>query len=77
MGSDVGQISLTASLHRDQSISYALVCEKEISHPLGQNFNQGLGVPCRIEIFHPRDQNFNQGLGVPSPWLKILTPRVR
>ena len=28
MGSDVGQIFLTASLHRDHSISYALVCEK-------------------------------------------------
>ena len=32
MGSDVGQIFLTASLHRDHSISYALVCEKELSH---------------------------------------------
>ena len=32
MGSDVGQISPTASLHRDHSISYALVCEKELSH---------------------------------------------
>ena len=28
MGSDVGQIFPTASLHRDHSISYALVCEK-------------------------------------------------
>ena len=42
MGSDVGQIFPTASLHRDHSISYALVCEKEISHPRGQNFNQPL-----------------------------------
>ena len=33
MGSDVGQIFPTASLHRDHSISYALVCEKEISYP--------------------------------------------
>ena len=32
MGSDVGQIFPTASLHRDHSISYALVCEKELSH---------------------------------------------
>ena len=32
MGSDVGQIFLTASLHRDHTILYALVCEKEISH---------------------------------------------
>ena len=31
MGSDVGQIFPTASLHRDNSISYALVCEKEKS----------------------------------------------
>ena len=29
MGSDVGQIFPTASLHRDHSILYALVCEKE------------------------------------------------
>ena len=31
MGSDVGQIFLTKSLHRDHSISYALVCEKDFS----------------------------------------------
>ena len=36
MGSDVGQIFPTASLHRDHTISYALVCEKEISH-MGKN----------------------------------------
>ena len=35
MGSDVGQIFPTASLHRDHSISYALVCEKELSQ-MGQ-----------------------------------------
>ena len=33
MGSDVGQIFPTASLHRDHSISYALVCEKRFSIP--------------------------------------------
>ena len=36
MGSDVGQIFPTASLHRDHSISYALVCEKDLSH-MGKN----------------------------------------
>ena len=36
MGSDVGQIFPTASYHRDHSISYSLVCEKEISH-MGKN----------------------------------------
>ena len=36
MGSDVGQIFPTASLHRDHSILYALVCEKELSH-MGKN----------------------------------------
>ena len=36
MGSTVGQIFPTASFHRDHSISYALVCEKEISH-MGKN----------------------------------------
>ena len=45
MGSDVGQIFPTASLHRDHSISYALECEKEISHLRGQKFNQGRGLP--------------------------------
>ena len=32
MGSDVTDFFPTASLHRDHSILYALVCEKEISH---------------------------------------------
>ena len=32
MGSDVGQIFPTASLHRDHSSLYALVCEKEFFH---------------------------------------------
>ena len=36
MGSVVGQIFPTASLHRDHSILYALVCEKEFSH-MGKN----------------------------------------
>ena len=31
-------------LHRDQSISLALVCEKEISHPRCWNFNQRRGL---------------------------------
>ena len=31
MGIDVGQIFRTASLHRDHSILYALVCEKKLS----------------------------------------------
>ena len=45
MGSDVGQIFPTASFHRDHSILYALVYEKEISHTRGRNFNQGQGLP--------------------------------
>ena len=44
MGSDVGQIFPTASLHRDHSISYALVCEKEISH-MGKN-NENANLVC-------------------------------
>ena len=32
MGSDVGQIFPTASLHRDHLILYALVCEKNRIH---------------------------------------------
>ena len=31
MGSDVGQIFPTASLHRDHSILYVLVCEKRLT----------------------------------------------
>ena len=42
MGSDVGQIFPTASLHRDHSISYALVCEKELSHMGKSNGNPDL-----------------------------------
>ena len=42
MGSDVGQIFPTASLHRDHSISYALVCEKELSHIVKSNGNPDL-----------------------------------
>ena len=37
MGSDVGQIFLTASSYRDHSILYALVCEKELSHMCKNN----------------------------------------
>ena len=42
MGSDVGQIFLTVSLHRDHSILYALVCEKESSHMGKNNGNPNL-----------------------------------
>ena len=35
MVSDVGQIFPTASLHRDHSISYALVCEKILTESTG------------------------------------------
>ena len=42
MGSDVGQIFPTVSLHRDHSISYALVCEKEIYHTGKNNGNPDL-----------------------------------
>ena len=42
MGSDVGQIFPTASLHRDHSILYALVCDKEISHIGKYNVNPDL-----------------------------------
>ena len=36
MGSDVGQIFPTASLHRDHSILFAVVCEKVLSQ-IGKN----------------------------------------
>ena len=42
MGSDVGQIFPTVSLHRDHSILYALVCEKELSHMGKKNRNADL-----------------------------------
>ena len=50
MGSDVGQIFPTASLHRDHSISYALVCEKELSH-MGKH-NGNLDPMCEKLTFH-------------------------
>ena len=40
----MGQIFPTASLHRDHSILYALVCEKELSH-MGKN-NGNLDLVC-------------------------------
>ena len=45
MGSDVGQIFPTASLHRDHSISYALVCEKEIAH-MGKHNRYNTDLMC-------------------------------
>ena len=51
MGSDMRQIFPTASLHRDHSISYALVCEKEISH-MGKS-NRNVDLVCEnIRIYH-------------------------
>ena len=49
MGSDVGQIFPTASLHRDHSISYALVCEKELSH-MGKN-NGNPNLVCEKKLY--------------------------
>ena len=42
MGSDVGQIFPTSSLHRDHSILFAFVCEKELSHKGKNNGNPDL-----------------------------------
>ena len=55
MGSDVGQIFPTASLHRDHSISYALVCEKEFSH-IGKN-NGNPDLVSKIFLSHIGSQN--------------------
>ena len=38
----MGQIFPTASFHRDHSILYALVCEKELSHMCKNNKNPDL-----------------------------------
>ena len=54
MGSDVGQIFPTGSLHRDQSISYALVYEKEISH-IGKN-NGNPDVVCEKSYTLPDNE---------------------
>ena len=45
MGSDVGHIFPTASLHRDHLILYALLCEKELSH-MGEN-SENLNLECK------------------------------
>ena len=44
----MGQIFPTASLHRDHSISYVLVCEKELSH-MGKN-NRNPDLVCDKSI---------------------------
>ena len=49
MGSDVGQIFPTVSLHRDHSILYALVCEKELSH-MGKN-NGNPDLVCEKDLY--------------------------
>ena len=49
MGSDVGEIFTTVSLHRDHSILYALVCEKELSHVSKYDGNPDL-VCEKIEV---------------------------
>ena len=52
MGSDVGQIFPTASLHRDHSILYALVCEKNRIHhwcSVGTEKSQPEGPPFQWE----------------------------
>ena len=52
MGSDVGQIFPTASLHRDHSISYALVFEKNRIHhwcSVGTEKSQPEGPPFKWE----------------------------
>ena len=50
MGSDVGQIFPTASLHGDHLILYAFVCEKELSHMCKNNGN--LDLVCEINDIH-------------------------
>ena len=49
MGRDVGEIFPTVSLHRDHSILYVLVCEKELSHVSKNNGNRDL-VCEKIEV---------------------------
>ena len=44
----MGQIIPTASLHRDHSILYALVCEKEISR-MGKN-NGNPNLVCELKL---------------------------
>ena len=46
----MGQIFPTASLHRDHSILFAFVCEKEISH-MGKN-NENLDLVCEKNRIH-------------------------
>ena len=59
MSSNVGQIFLTASLHRDHSILYTLVCVKIISHsshmPLpacGKDKRQTIPYTCQDMLRH-------------------------
>ena len=57
MGRDVGQIFPTASLHRDHSISYALVCEKNRIHhwcSVWTEKSQHEGPPFQWETRHAK-----------------------
>ena len=67
MGSDVGQIFPTASLHRDHSILYALVCEnKSILHMYC----------CGTRKSHPRTWIISSETRLPSFWRNYSGPRV-
>ena len=59
MGSDVGQIFPTASLHRDHSILYAVVCEKEFSH-MGTN-SENPDLVCKKKVYFFSGE-FDQGI---------------
>ena len=50
MGSDVGQIFLTASYYRDDSILYALIIEKELCHM--DKHDENTNLVCEKEFPH-------------------------
>ena len=67
MGSDVGQMFPTASLHRDHSILYALVCEKELSHMGKKHGNPDL-VCENIRIYHECEDDIKKSVLRITDW---------
>ena len=82
MGSDVGQIFQTGSLHRDHSILYALVCEKDFTDSqLTQGSLDYVCVGIREKIFFPGVQSQISLSSVQEfffiiPMLSVIVPRL-
>ena len=69
MGSDVGQIFPTASLHRDHSISYALICEKRISDIVSWDRKSFSHIPTHTRSSDPYVSSLSCGWDKQVTWM--------